>query len=193
MLEFNLSGIVFKSFVVMTDQAPARVEELLGSHHQDFNELRRHCLLCHGLDRSADTLFTRSSYQSPSIQTQRVFKNVMSGGLLSLAICLRVNFYQGLLDPTVMLSMKYVSLYDDLDLVVKPVSIKDVVDKIIHADSVSKEAFPRFWEGQPKMMTQFKGKHRNRRWTLDMSVEHFAEAVLTIIDEADEKLAIGEA
>ena len=176
----------------MTDQAPERVEELLGSHHQDFNELRRHCLLCHGLDRSADTLFTRSSYHSPSIQTQRVFKNLVSGGLLRLAICLRANFYQDLLDPGIMLSMEYVSVYDDLELIVKPVSIKDVVDNIIHADSVSKEAFPRSWEGHPKMMMQFKGMRRNRSWTMDISVEHFAEAVLIIIDQADETLALGE-
>ena len=175
----------------MIDQGYEGVEELLGSYHQDFNELRKHCLTCHGLDRSADTLFTRS-YYSPSVQTQHVFKNIVSGGLLKLAICLRVNLYQGALDPAVLLPMEYVSIYDDIDLIVKPVSIKEVVDKIIHADTVRKGAFPRNWEGQPKMMTQFKGKQRNRAWTMDMSVEYFSEAVLTIIDQADEKLKLGD-
>jgi len=169
----------------VTDKEPEKFEELLGSHHQDFNEIRRLSLICYGLDSLADQLFTGSSYRPTTLKTKCVFQNLMSGSLLNLAISLRVNFYQGTLDSSSQLSMECASLYYDSNLVIKTVSIKDVVDKVIHANSVSKQTFPRGWVGYPKIMMHLRGFHRKENWTLDICIRSFAIAVLELLDKQD--------
>ena len=38
------------------------------------------------------------------------------------------------------------------------------------------------------MAVQFKGRHREKSWTLDLSVELFTEAVLNLLDELEDDL-----
>jgi len=105
---------------------------------------------------------------------------------LNLAVALRVNIYQGkMTGPKYAKLLHCGFLYDDNDLVSKEFTIKDVCDKIIHADTVSKEALPPHILGDSKMTMQFKGKHNRKSWTLDLSVELFTEAVLNFVDELE--------
>lgn len=153
--------------------------EIFGKHSQDYNEIRRLCLICHGLDLSSSMLFSNSTYNCASETTKQVFQNLVSGSLLNLAVSLRVNIYQGrLVGPEYSGLLHCGFYYDDQDLVSKEFTIKDVCDKIIHADAVSKEALPAHILGDSKMTMQFKGKHNRKSWTFDLSVELFTEAVL---------------
>ena len=170
----------------MTDQLPGRFEELLGSHRQDFSEIRRLCLICHGLDNSADTIFSGSIYTSPSDEFRCVFQNLMSGSLLNLAVALRVNGYQAAVDVSRDLSIQCASLYWEPDLIVKQVSIKDVIDKIIHADFLSKETSYGTSTEAPRVMMQLKGVHRKRKWILDINIQYFVEVILELIDSFGE-------
>ncbi len=159
------------------------MKELFGKHRQDFDEVRRLCLICHGLDLTSNVLFSNSTYRLSSESTERVFQNLVSGSLLNLAVSIRINIYQGneLEIESRRLSHCGFYYYDD-ELVGKEFSIKDVCDKIIHADTVSKACLPPEMLINNKLAMQFKGKHNRKAWTLDLSVELFTEAVLSLLD-----------
>lgn len=162
------------------------MEELFGIHKQDFDEVRRLCLICHGLDRTSDVLFSDSNYNCASDNTRLVFHNLTSGMLLSLAVAIRINIYQNNIISLENDELRNCgSYYLDNELVTKQFPIKDVCDKIIHANLISKVAIPLEITRGSKVAMQFRGKHRGKSWTLDLSIEHFAEAVLNLLDELE--------
>lgn len=162
------------------------MREILGRHRQDLNEIRRLCLICHGLDRTSDTLFSDSTYGVSSEATNAVFQNLVSGSLLSLAVAIRVNIYQGKLKEQENCPLTHRGFYcDDEEMVGRDFTIKDVCDKIIHADTISKEAFPPGIPGNAKTTTQLKGTHQGHPWTSSLSIELFTEAVLNFVDSLE--------
>lgn len=162
------------------------MNEILGKHRQDFNEIRRLCLICHGLDLTSDKLFSDSTYNNKLGITNEVYQNLISGILLNLAAAIRINIYQGTLPKQKNFPITHCGFYyDDEELIGKEFTIKDVCDKIIHADSISKEALPPHILVNSKMAVQFKGIHKRRAWTLDISIELFTEAVLNLLDELE--------
>lgn len=163
------------------------MDEIIDRHRQDFNEVRRLCLLCHGLDLSSSSLFTKSTYKSASENTKSVLHSMLSSSLLNLSVAIRINIYQGNLqgqdEPLDTLSAGF---YEDKELIVKPITIKDVCDKIIHADSVTKPILPaELLEDDVKITFQFKGVHRKAAWTLDLCLETFTESVLQLLDRIE--------
>jgi hypothetical protein len=129
-------------------------------------------------------LFNASTYDASSEATKAVFQNLVSGTLLNLAVAIRVNIYQGKL-PNHQENCPLTHCgfyYDNEEMFCKEFTIKDVCDKIIHADTFSKEAFPPKMLGNAKMTIQLKGTHQSRLWTLDLSIELFTEAVLNYLD-----------
>lgn len=162
------------------------MQEIFGRHRQDLNEVRRLCIICHGLDLTSDKLFSDSTYNNSSEATKVVFQNLVSGTLLNLAVAIRINIYQGTLQDQDRCHLTHCGFYyDDEELVGKDFTIKDVCDKIIHAESISKEAFPPAFLGDAKMLMQLKGTHQGRRWTLDLSIELYTEAVLNYLDNIE--------
>lgn len=160
--------------------------EIFGRHRQDLNEVRRLCLICHGLDLTSDKLFSDSTYNNSSESTKVVFQNLVSGTLLNLAAAIRINIYQGIFQGQERHHLAHCGFYyDDEELVAKDFTIKDVCDKIIHAESISKEAFPPEVLRGAKVVMQLKGTHQGRRWTLDLSIELFTEAVLNYLDDIE--------
>ena len=106
--------------------------------------------------------------------------------MLNLAVAIRVNIYQGKMGEEGMVSLSNCAFYyDDEKLVEEDITIKDVCDKIIHADTISKEAISPEILGDSKMTMQLKGKYHGRPWTLDLSIEHFTEAVLNYLDQLE--------
>ena len=162
------------------------MSEILGKHRQDFNEVRRLCLICHGLDLSSDKLFSNSTYNNKLSLTKEIYNNLLSGSLLNLAAAIRINIYQGKFAKQTNFPISHCGFYfDDEELAQKEFTIKDVCDKIIHADSICKEAFPPAVLGNSKVAMQLKGKHNGRAWTLDISIELFTEAVLNLLDDLE--------
>jgi hypothetical protein len=165
------------------------MKDILDKHKQDFNEIRRLCLICHGLDISSNWLFSDSTYKKPSENTKYTIHSLLSSSLLNLAISIRVNLYQGLIgNQKFSLDTLVASYYEENDLLLKEVTIKDICDKIIHADSVSKSALIKeFMPKDVKNTIQLKGKLGKKNWTLDLCLELFAEKMLMILDEIEEK------
>jgi hypothetical protein len=164
--------------------------ELFGKHRQDLNEVRRLCLICHGLDLTGNQLFQASTYENSSESTEIVFENLVSGMLLSLAVAIRINIYQGNFQNQEQHCLADCGFYyHDDELICKSFTIKDVCDKIIHADSMSKATFPPEILKGAKPTIQLKGKQAQRTWTLDLSIELFTETVLNYIDKIENKMA----
>ena len=162
------------------------MQEIFGKHRQDLNEVRRLCLICHGLDLTSDKLFSDSTYNNSSEATKVAFQNLVSGTLLNLAVSIRINIYQGIFQEHERCHLTHCGFYyDDEKLVGKDFTIKDVCDKIIHAESISKEALPPELLRGAKVVMQLKGTHQGRRWTLDLSIELFTEAVLNYLDDIE--------
>jgi hypothetical protein len=164
--------------------------EIFGKHRQDYDDVRRLCLICHGLDLTSSMLFSNSTYKCASENTKRIFQNLVSGSLLNLAVAIRINIYQGkILGSEYSRLLHCGSYYEDRELICKEFTIKDVCDKIIHAHTMSKEAIPPKILGDSKMTMQFKGERNSKSWTMDLSVELFTEAVLNFLDELEKEAA----
>ncbi len=170
------------------------MEDILEKHKQDFAEVRRLCLLCHGLDLTSSNLFTGSTYTNPSDQTKSVLHSLLSSSLLNLAVSIRVNLYQGLIEnKTIPLEAMAADYYEDSELITKSVTIKDVCDKIIHADTVKKPVFPEGLLAHDVILTfQLKGMCRKKTWTLNLCLELFTEGVLILLDEIENSMKIKE-
>ncbi len=162
------------------------MNEIFGKHRQDINEVRRLCLICHGLDLTSDKLFNNSTYKKESNVTKEVFQNLVSGNLLNLAVAIRINIYQGKFEKQKDFPFTHCGYYyDDENRDIKNFTLKDVCDKIIHADTISKVALPPKIMGDSKMTIQLQGKHRKRVWTLDLNLERFVETVLNYLDQLE--------
>ncbi len=162
------------------------MSEIFGQHRQDLNEVRRLCLICHGLDLTSDKLFSDSTYDERLDVTRGVFQNLVSSSLLSLAVSIRINLYQDNLKNSNDVDLSGCGIfYEHQEMRTKPFMIKHVCDKIIHADEIYKEASPSRIFSESKLLTQFKGKYNGKGWTMDLSIEHFTEAVLNYMDKLE--------
>jgi hypothetical protein len=164
----------------------ASMDDVLDKHKQDFNEIRRLCLLCHGLDLTSSLLFTGSSYTTPSENTKSAMHSLLSSHMLNLAVAIRINLYQKNIDNSLISKDTMAVGYYEDDLVVKSATIKDVCDKIIHAESVTKPILPKWLlDGNTKISFQLKGTHNKKSWTLDLCLSLFVEKILAAIDELE--------
>ncbi len=114
----------------------------------------------------------------------------MTRRLLGLAIALRTKFYQGLKHKD---TVPYVGacalMYKYKDNVEENVefSMKDLCDKIIHADSISRP----MEKDVERQITTLRGRdHRDKsEWELGISVSLFAEGVLNWAQDVEERPA----
>jgi hypothetical protein len=160
--------------------------ELCDKHRQDYSEIRKLCLVCHGLDLTGDKLFSDSTYGNGNELTKDIFNSTLSGFLLNLAIAIRVNIYQNNFGRHKDHFINHCGgIYDKDELQIAHLTIKDVCDKIIHADYFLKEAYPPDQFGKCKMCIQMKGSYQKRKWIMDLSIELFSEAVLNYLDSLE--------
>jgi len=118
--------------------------------------------------------------------TEATIQNLVSSYLLNLAVAIRINLYPNKIEFKDVELPQSGWLYYDEELVCRPVTLKQVCDKIIHADTVSKPILPEVMARKDcKICIQFKGKEFKRKWTLDIVLEYFAEDVLHILDDIE--------
>ena len=167
------------------------MEEIIDKHKQDFDEIRRHCLICHGLDLTSNDLFSGPNDEKPSDKTRSVLHSMLSSGLLNLAISIRTNLYQNTIkNRRIPLDTLAASYYEDDELIYKETTIKDVCDKIIHANSITKSVLPRDITRIPVGVEvhetfQLKGTKNKRSWTLGLCLDLFAETILKLLDKIE--------
>lgn len=115
-----------------------------------------------------------------------MYDELLTSKMLALAIALRTKFYQGTSSHGTESYMEHVGF---LELQTKAItkgwkfSIKDVCDKIIHADTVRRQ-FEGDWS-QPLTILEGTGPGQVR-WTLGFRLAHFADCLLWWINDLDE-------
>ncbi|WGL17869.1 hypothetical protein PVT68_06120 [Microbulbifer bruguierae] len=118
---------------------------------------------------------------------ESALQNLISSNLLNLAIAIRINLYQETIsNPNIELPESSWLYYDD-ELIDRPATLKQVCDKIIHANTVAKPVLPpELWEGNSKIAIQLKGVEFGKKaWTLNIVLERFAEDILNLLDSIE--------
>ncbi len=155
-----------------------------GEHRQPAAFIRELAITCHALDLSATSLFYAGTYAPGTAKTQSAYYDLLSRNLLHLALAVRTNLYQGALQDS---DESFLSPCGFLDVRSKerdetrPFTIKDVCDKIIHADSVGRLVNR---PEEARTVLELTGKQRSENWTLSISVEMFCEYVLRWLDDS---------
>lgn len=161
---------------------------MFSQHKQSISEIRRLALLCYGLDVGSTKLKDGSSMLELDPHSQEVLHEQISCHLLSLAVALRVNFYQkNLLDLASHDVRNYAGMYWLDEYAIVKTTVKDVCDKIIHADVFSKSVSPHQFSNGAYATIQMQGNHLKRSWILDLCVALFCEKILHIISNIDEQ------
>jgi len=161
--------------------------ELLGTHKVTFGQLRLLAIQCHALDISAYHLLLDSTHTDGVEKTQEIFEELFTSQLLSLAIALRTKFNQGLDHKATVPYMSCCGLLYKYKKNGKEetinFSMKDVCDKIIHAERISRQ----LETGVQKPTTSLLGTNNRDKsnWELSMSLSLFSEAVLNWIHSVD--------
>lgn len=165
------------------------MDEIFGKYRQDFGEIRRLCLVCHGLDLSTSTLSSGSSTWVLSEATNTALQNLVSSTLLHLAVAIRTNLYQNRMQGSDILLENSAWFYYDEELIERPATLKQVCDKIIHADTFSKLAYPKEFSGRAdKIATQIRGtEYKRGAWTMSLVLDLLAEDILCMLDEVETK------
>jgi hypothetical protein len=100
------------------------MDYILEKHKQSFDEIRKLCFQCHGLGLSSSVIFSESTYNNPSEQAKSALHSLLSTSLLHLAISIRINLYQDIIDNcTIPLESMAADYYEDDKLVYLPVSV----------------------------------------------------------------------
>lgn len=155
--------------------------DLFGTHQISLDAIRRLAVECHALDVSAVRLLIDKTVNKPEL-TRRTYEELFSEKLLSLAVALRTRFYQGApskgSEPFVGHSaFLLVSTREEI----RPFTIKDVCDKIIHAESITRPLN----DGTAQPVTQVRGTHQGDPWILHISTGLFCEGILNWIESID--------
>jgi len=167
------------------------MKPLISNYKVDFNEIRRLALICHGLDLTTNSFSKGESEIVLSENLENSLQLLISSNLLNLAIAIRVNIYQSNISSSHFKINEGATIYydDASPLIESPATLKQVCDKIIHADTVEKLIYPK--ELVPvdcKVTLQLKGKERNRKWTLNLVLEIFTEQLLKTLDNLETKI-----
>jgi hypothetical protein len=160
--------------------------KLVGQHAVSLSGIRALAIECHALDLSAKELLLFSIHRDDNGLTRAAYDELLTNKMLSLAIALRTKFYQGVPYAG---TERYMESVGFLELKTKTMTkgwkftIKDVCDKIIHADTVTRQ-----YEGdctQPVTLLEGIGPGTTR-WTLGFSLATFADCLLWWLNEEHE-------
>jgi hypothetical protein len=114
-----------------------------------------------------------------------VYEEKLSASLLGLAVAVRTLIYQGISDLHEFQNVSYCGFYESDNLKDRAdVTIKDICDKLIHADFIERE-FEKTEKTDQKPITKIIGVNKGKQWTLEISVSLFCESVLNWLNNVD--------
>ena len=157
-----------------------------------FESIRRLTIECYALASSAHLLLRDEGNAPPSDRTQSLYEEIFSEKLLQLAISIRTRFYQGadhrrtsgFMEQTGEL-FKWVSGQDEA---AHPYTLKDVCDKIIHANTVFIESFM----SSENTFIALSGEHRIagqiQGWAMNIFPIDLCEGILGWLDTIEEEM-----
>ena len=164
------------------------IVELFGQHKVSADGLRALAIQCHALDMAGAHLFlpAQSTHVDESGRTKATYEELFTSHVLALAIALRTKFYQGADHKA---TIRYMSCCGFLDKTAQgktttdTFSMKDVADKVIHADTIHRFLEP----GVKDPVTTLRGRRRingvEESWELSFSMTLFTEAVLNWLQD----------
>ncbi|MCR4291094.1 MAG: hypothetical protein NUV86_12635 [Candidatus Scalindua sp.] len=159
--------------------------KILGKYKVSTDFIRSLTINCHALDLSAHHLLVGGIHSDSSLRTKEIYEEKISTSLLSLAVAVRTLLYQGVELLVECPNINCIGFYkSERNNDKARVSIKDVCDKIIHADSIDRE-FEEIENADPRPMTFIKGSYHKKPWQLDISVSMFCEYVLNWVDKIE--------
>ena len=159
--------------------------EILGAHRVSLDSIRRVAIICIALDKLALPLIKDSTHEDTFGKTRLAYEELFTENLLQLAIALRTKFYQGIDASSTGKFVNHSGILYRTDMVDEEgtlsFTIKDVCDKIIHAESIHKVLN----SSRDAELVELKGVERKCRWELGLSVPLFCEGVLNWITQLE--------
>ena len=160
-------------------------------HKVTFEAIRRLTIECFALASSAHALLGDGDRDESTIRTRVLYEELFSERFLQLAICIRTKFYQdtdhrrtsGFMEQTGEL-FKWVKGQDES---AHPYTLKDVCDKIIHANSVFIEP----GEASDFSFVALYGEHRvageTQGWAMNIFPIPLCEGILGWLDAIEDE------
>lgn len=152
-----------------------------GKYEVGLDHIRALAIQCHALDLQFDHLFNEPTIGGTTEQTYRTYNRLFSTSLLNLAISIRVSLSTepeyslgGLVSPAVL-------LLDGESLQGHDFTIKDICDKLIHAEAIHKPREP-MARGAG---CELSGRHLGKTWKLGLGVRIFSEYVVAWVDQIE--------
>jgi hypothetical protein len=156
--------------------------KILGEHKLSTDLIRSLSIDCLSLDLVAFNLFIGGIHADEAQRTLHIYEEKLSSSLLNLAVAVRTLLYQG---HSELKCISYCGFYESENPKDRAsVTIKDICDKIIHADSIERELESSLYPDE-KPVTTIKGKRGKSQWVMDISVSLFCESVLNWANELD--------
>jgi len=155
-----------------------------GSYNIGTDHIRALAIQCHALDIQFDRLFNADSICGYSDRIYETYNRLLSTCLLNLAISIRVSLKAEPKYSRTDAGISNCGIFEDPG----PhgdgsFSLKDVCDKLIHAEQI----FKPIERGVQGAGCQLIGRHRGKRWELGLGVQILCEYVLKWLDEIDER------
>lgn len=155
-----------------------------GKYNIDREHIRSLAIICHALDGQFDSLFNSPTICGFRESIHTTYTRTLASNLLHLAVSIRVgrahlpSYNEKIIGPCGFLDCQVDGVTSS-----EPFSVKDVCDKIIHADSIERP----IEAGVKNGTITLTGKNHEQRWTLHLSLAMFCEYILGFLD-TDEKM-----
>jgi hypothetical protein len=152
-----------------------------GRYEIGLDHIRALAIECHALDVQFDVLFNGPTICGTTETTRRVHNRLLSTTLLSLAISVRVSLAN---EPkySQIAAVQPSAIYE-VGGEIHSCSIKDICDKLIHADRIYRPIEPGVRGG----CCELSGRLRKQPWALGLSVQIFCEYMLRWLDELEQQ------
>lgn len=154
-----------------------------GRYEIGFGHIRSLAIQAHALDVQFDKLFNSTTICEKSEAIQRAYNRLLSTTLLNLAISVRVDLSDELLyrERGGRFAAAGLFLEGGPQQGGGQFSVKDICDKIIHADRIFKPIEP----GVQGAGCELQGKYHGNSWRFGLGVRIFSECILQWVDELD--------
>jgi hypothetical protein len=153
-----------------------------GRYRIGTERIRSLAVTCHALDTQFDRLFNAVTICEKSPALSQSYDKLFATNLLSLAVSIRVSLNQDPEYRSVTSGVRTCGLFDaGAPREDGGFAVKDVCDKIIHADEIFKPVEP----GVRGAGCRLRGTHHGKPWEFGLGVGIFCEYLLEWLDRID--------
>jgi len=154
-----------------------------GKYEIGRDHIRALAIECHALDVQFDRLFNAPTICGASDRVYRAYNRLLSTKLLNLAISIRVDLANqpGYKSTEVQPAAIFLQGGPTSG---HGFSMKDICDKIIHAERIYKPIEP----GVQRAGCELSGRQHDREWVLGLGVQIFCEYVLRWLEELEDQV-----